>query len=72
LDLAARERALLMLNLALEASRAARPGDTAAVALGRLADHLTPDAIAPGAWRRCLAHVSAELEALLASAGDPP
>ncbi len=69
LDPAVRERALLMLDLALEACRAARPGDTATVALGRLADHLAPTGIAPGAWRRCLAHAAGELEALLASGG---
>ncbi|MCU0935004.1 MAG: hypothetical protein MUF66_02780 [Gammaproteobacteria bacterium] len=64
-DAAARERALLMLGLTLEACRSARPGDTPAVALGRLADHLAPAGIAPGAWRRCLAHVAGELEGLL-------
>lgn len=69
LDPALRERALLMLDLALEACRAARPGDTATVALGRLADHLAPTGIAPGAWRRCLAHAAGELEALLPPGG---
>lgn len=64
IDPAARERALLMLNLALEACRVARPGDTATVALGRLADHLAPAGIAPGPWRRCLAHAAGELAAL--------
>jgi hypothetical protein len=61
-----------MLGLALEACRSARPGDTAAVALGRLADHLAPAGIAPGAWRRCLAHVAGELEGLLPPGGHRP
>lgn len=65
------ERALLFLNLALEATRTGRPDEPTAARVARVIDGLAPTSARLAEWRDHLAECAQQLENLM-SAPRPP